>query len=67
MGVGLGFGWQEIVANFVLGIIILFERPTSVGDTVTATDKTGTVVRISIRIRATTLLDWHRKEKITPQ
>lgn len=64
LGVGLGFGLQEIVANFVSGIIILFERPIRVGDTVTVGGKTGTVARI--RIRATTLIDWDRKEQIVP-
>lgn len=64
LGVGLGFGLQEIVANFVSGIIILFERPIRVGDTVTVGGKTGTVSRI--RIRATTLIDWDRKEQIIP-
>lgn len=64
LGVGLGFGLQEIVANFVSGLILLFERPIRVGDTVTVGDKTGTVSRI--RIRATTLTDWDRKEQIVP-
>jgi potassium efflux system protein len=64
LGVGLGFGLQEIVANFVSGIILLFERPIRVGDTVTIDDITGTVTRI--RIRATTLVDWDRKEQIIP-
>ncbi len=64
LGVGLGFGLQEIVANFVSGIIILFERPIRVGDTVTVGGTTGTVARI--RIRATTLIDWDRKEQIVP-
>ncbi|PFG53483.1 potassium efflux system protein [Marinobacter sp. LV10R520-4] len=64
LGVGLGFGLQEIVANFVSGIILLFERPIRVGDTVTIGGVTGTVSRI--RIRATTLLDWDRKEQIIP-
>lgn len=63
-GVGLGFGLQEIVANFVSGIILLFERPIRVGDTVTIGGITGTVSRI--RIRATTLVDWDRKEQIIP-
>ncbi len=65
MTVGLGFGLQEIFANFVCGIIILFERPMRVGDTVTVGDMTGTVSRI--RIRATTILDWDRKELDRPQ
>ena len=64
LGVGLGFGLQEIVANFVSGIILLFERPIRVGDTVTIGGITGTVSRI--RIRATTLVDWDRKEQIIP-
>lgn len=64
LGVGLGFGLQEIVANFVSGIILLFERPIRVGDTVTIGSITGTVSRI--RIRATTLVDWDRKEQIIP-
>lgn len=64
LGVGLGFGLQEIVANFVSGIILLFERPIRVGDTVTIGGITGTVSRI--RIRATTLVDWDRKEQVIP-
>ncbi|WP_419194442.1 mechanosensitive ion channel domain-containing protein [Novipirellula herctigrandis] len=64
MSVGLGFGLQEIFANFVSGIILLFERPARVGDTVTIGDITGTVTRI--RTRATTILDWDNKELIVP-
>jgi potassium efflux system protein len=64
MTVGLGFGLQEIFANFVSGIILLFERPARVGDTVTIGDITGTVTRI--QIRATTILDWDNKELIVP-
>jgi len=64
LGVGIGFGLQEIVANFICGLIVLFERPYSVGDTVTTGDVTGTVTRI--RIRATTIMDWDRKELIVP-
>jgi len=64
MTVGLGFGLQEIFANFVSGIILLFERPVRVGDVVTIGDVTGTVTRI--RIRATTVLDWDCKELIVP-
>ena len=64
LGVGLGFGLQEIVANFVSGILILFERPIRIGDTVTVGDQFGTVSRI--RIRATTITDWDRREVIIP-
>ena len=64
LGVGLGFGLQEIVANFVSGLVILFERPVRVGDTVTVGELTGTVSRV--RIRATTITDWDRKEIIVP-
>ncbi|MEM7704757.1 MAG: mechanosensitive ion channel domain-containing protein [Pseudomonadota bacterium] len=64
LSVGLGFGLQEIVANFVSGLIILFERPIRVGDTVTVGDLTGKVSKV--RIRATTITDWDRKEIIVP-
>jgi len=64
MTVGLGFGLQEIFANFVSGLIILFERPVRIGDTVTVGETAGTVTRI--RIRATTITDWDRKELIVP-
>ncbi len=64
MGVGLGFGLQEIFANFVSGIILLFERPIRVGDIVTLGDKTGVVSRI--RMRATTIIDPDRKEYVVP-
>ncbi|GAG94847.1 unnamed protein product, partial [marine sediment metagenome] len=64
LSVGLGFGLQEIVANFVSGLIVLFERPFTVGDTVTVGEIHGTVTRI--RIRATTIMDWDRKELIVP-
>ena len=64
LSVGLGFGMQEIFANFVSGIILLFERPIRVGDTVTINDITGTVAKI--RIRAITIIDPDRKEVIVP-
>jgi potassium efflux system protein len=64
MTVGLGFGLQEIVANFVSGLILLFERPIRVGDTVTLGQISGVVSQI--RIRATTITDWDRKELIVP-
>ena len=54
--VGLGFGLQEIFANFISGLIILFERPVRIGDVVTIGNLSGTVSKI--RIRATTITDF---------
>jgi potassium efflux system protein len=62
--VGLGFGLQEIFANFVSGLILLFERPFRVGDIVTVGDLSGRVTRI--RTRATTILDFDNKEIVIP-
>ncbi len=62
--VGIGFGLQEIFANFVSGLIILFERPIRVGDIVTVGDVSGNVTKINIR--ATTVTDWDRREFIIP-
>lgn len=64
MSVGLGFGLQEIFANFVSGLILLFERPMRVGDIVTVGTTTGRVTRI--RIRATTIQDWDKKVLVVP-
>ncbi|MGA1370244.1 MAG: mechanosensitive ion channel domain-containing protein [Pseudomonadales bacterium] len=62
--VGLGFGLQEIFANFVSGLILLFERPFRVGDIITIGDLTGRVTRI--RTRATSLADFDNKEIVVP-
>ena len=64
LSVGLGFGLQEVVANFVCGLIILFERPVRVGDVVTVGGTTGSVTRI--RMRATTIINWDRQEYVVP-
>lgn len=64
LGVGLGFGLQEIFANFISGLILLFERPVRIGDTVTIRDLTGTITKINTR--ATTIVDWDRREIIMP-
>ncbi len=64
LGVGIGFGLQEIIANFICGLIILFERPIRVGDIVTIGTTDGVVTKI--RIRATTIRAWDRKELLVP-
>ncbi len=61
---GLAFGLQEMFANFVAGIIILFEQPIRVGDIVTVDDVTGTVAKV--RIRATTITNFDRKDYVVP-
>src|SRR5690606_7819557 len=61
---GLGFGLQEVVANFVSGLIMLFERPVRVGDTITIGEYSGPVARI--RTRATTIIDWDSREVVVP-
>lgn len=64
IGVGLGFGLQEIFANFISGLILLFERPIRIGDTVTINDLSGTVSKI--QTRSTTIIDWDNKEIVVP-
>jgi potassium efflux system protein len=64
LGVGIGFGLQEIIANFISGLLILFEKPIRVGDVVTVGDSSGQVIRIEIR--ATTIRDFDGKELLVP-
>jgi potassium efflux system protein len=64
LGVGIGFGLQEIIANFISGLLILFERPIRVGDVITVGESSGQVVRI--QIRATTIRDFDGKELLVP-
>lgn len=61
---GLAFGLQEIFANFVAGIILMFERPIRIGDWITVDEFTGMVTRI--RTRATTIVNFDRKEYVIP-
>jgi small-conductance mechanosensitive channel len=62
--VGLGFGLQEIVANFISGLILLFERPVRVGDIIAVGEMSGIVDRITIR--ATYVTNWERQTFIVP-
>jgi small-conductance mechanosensitive channel len=64
LGVGLGFGLQEILSNFVSGIILLVERPIRVGDIVTVAGMSGKVERINIR--ATTITNAENQSMIVP-
>ena len=63
-GVGIGFGLQSVVNNFVSGLILLFERPVHVGDIIEVGDISGEVSRIGIR--ASTLRTWQGAEIIVP-
>ena len=63
-GVGIGFGLQNVVNNFVSGLIMLFERPMKLGDVVQIGNVTGTVDRIGIR--ASTLRTLEGAEVVVP-
>lgn len=64
LGVGMGFGLQNIANNFVSGVILLVERPIKVGDVVGVAGELGTVERIGIR--ATTLRKFDQTQAIVP-
>jgi len=63
-GVGIGFGLQNIVNNFVSGLILLFERPIQIGDTIEIGSLSGEVRRIGIR--SSTVRTWEGAEVIVP-
>ena len=64
LGVGIGFGLQSVVNNFVSGLILLFERPVHVGDTIEVGDLQGEIKHIGIR--ASTVRTWHGSDIIVP-
>ena len=64
LGVGIGFGLQNIVNNFVSGLILLFERPIRVGDKVQIGQTSGVVKDIGMR--ASVVRTWEGAEVIVP-
>ena len=60
LGVGIGFGMQNIANNFISGLIILFERPIKVGDRVIINDVIGDVEKINMRATIIRTLDNER-------
>jgi small-conductance mechanosensitive channel len=64
LGVGIGFGLQNVVNNFVSGLILLFERPIRIGDRVELGQLTGEVANIGIR--ASIIHTWQGAEVIVP-
>ena len=64
LGVGIGFGLQNIVNNFVSGLILLFERPVNVGDVVQVQNEIGVIRRIGIR--ASIIRLFNSSELIVP-
>jgi small-conductance mechanosensitive channel len=64
LGLGIGFGLQNVINNFVSGLILLFERPIQVGDTVQKGTLIGEVRRIGIR--SSTVRTWEGAEVIVP-
>ncbi len=64
LGVGIGFGLQDIVKNFISGIILIFERPIHIGDAVQVDELSGVVKRIGIR--SSVIKTWEGAEVIVP-
>lgn len=64
LGVGIGFGLQNIANNFVSGLILLVERPVKVGDVINVGGELGSVERVGIR--ATTLRKFDQTQAIVP-
>lgn len=64
VGLGVGFGLQNVVSNFIAGLIIMFERPIKIGDRIVVGDTEGNVIEIGAR--STTVLDNDNIAVIVP-
>ena len=64
LGIGIGFGLQDIVMNFISGLILIFERPIQIGDAVQVEELSGRVQHIGIR--SSTIKTWEGAEVIVP-
>jgi small-conductance mechanosensitive channel len=64
LGVGIGFGLQNVVNNFVSGLILLFERPVRIGDIVDVGTERGEISKIGLR--STVLTTFDGAEQIIP-
>ncbi len=64
LGVGIGFGLQNVVSNFISGLILIFERPIAIGDIIIVENIEGTVT--SIGIRSSKILQYNGDEEIIP-
>lgn len=64
LGVGIGFGLQDIINNLISGFILIFERPIQVGDTVQFGEREGKVKEIGIR--SSTIKTYDGSEVIVP-
>jgi len=64
LGVGIGFGLQNIVQNFISGLILIFERPIQVGDTVEVNNLLGKVKEIGVR--ASNVITYDGAEVVVP-
>ncbi|MDX1699292.1 MAG: mechanosensitive ion channel [Melioribacteraceae bacterium] len=64
LGVGIGFGLQDLVRNFISGLILIFERPIQVGDAVQIDTLSGKVMQIGIR--SSIIKTWEGAEVVVP-